>query len=131
MGALSMWSARNKMSAETGKALAETESIHAQVADRWAEHVSELQNEVKGLRLDISQVRRENESYRKELLERDMAIIDLKDWAYRLVKQLSVHAPEVEPEQYRHVQVGEETLRRLRKRVTVELPPQGFEGPQP
>ena len=103
-----------KTDAETKRAHAETESIHAQVADRWAEHVSELQDqvnelekqritdhtEIRGLRFDISQVRRENEQYRLELSERDAIIADLQDWAGRLVNQLAVHAPNVKPEDF-------------------------------
>ncbi len=103
-----------KTDAETKKAAAETESIHAQVADRWAEHVSELQEqvnklehqrvtdhtEIRGLRFDISQVRRENEQYRLELSERDAIIADLQDWARRLVNQLAQHAPNVKPEDF-------------------------------
>lgn len=89
-----------KADSESHKADAEADNIHAQVADRWAEHVLELQTEVKGLRLDISQVRRENETYRIELAERDQIIADLKDWVERLVNQLREHAPSVEPEKY-------------------------------
>lgn len=77
-----------KTDAESRKIQAETDDIHAQVADRWAEHVAELQEEVKGLRLDIAQVRRENEKYRQELVERDLLIDDLRDWAARLVRQV-------------------------------------------
>lgn len=105
----------DKTEAETAKAKAETNSIHAQVADRWAEHVTEQDSrievltktidedrrEITGLRLDITQVRRENEMYRKELAIRDQVINDLKDWAERLLQQLRKHAPHVNPEQYR------------------------------
>lgn len=90
--------------AESEKQLAEAESIHQQVADRWAEHVAELmgkiealqdereadRKELAGLRMDIAQVRRENEEYRRENT-------DLKAWATRLVEQLARHAPNVEP----------------------------------
>lgn len=100
--------------AEKVKAEAETNNIHAQTADRWAEHVGELMAEIKtlqekiagiqvereqdhkeltGLRLDIAQVRRENEAYRLEN-------VDLKDWAERLVTQLKTHAPHITPEQF-------------------------------
>lgn len=96
-----------KTQAETHKTEAETDNIHAQVADRWAEHVKELQENVrvlqineKNLSLDISQVRRENETYRIELSQRDQIIADLKDWAERLLRQLRKHAPAVEPEKY-------------------------------
>ncbi len=92
--------------AETNKTEAETESLHAQIADRWAEHVIELQNQVRALILDVAQVRRENETYRAELEERDMVIANLKDWAERLLRQLRKHAPNVKPEEYidRHTQ---------------------------
>lgn len=104
-----------KTKAETEKTKAEADSIHAQVADRWAEHVTELEGrienltitidedrrEITGLRLDITQVRRENEMYRKELAIRDQVINDLKDWAERLLQQLRKHAPHINPEQYR------------------------------
>lgn len=115
MGGWSLLAAKGKTKAETNKTNAETENIHAQIADRWAEHVTELQEEVKNLHLDIAQVRRENERYRQELRERDQIIANLKDWSVRLIKQLAVHAPDVEPEPYRHV-VGDDTLRRLRQR---------------
>ncbi len=96
-----------KLGAEAEKAKAETNSIHAQVADRWAEHVGELdgkitrleeerekdKEEIKGLRLDLNQVRRENEEYRRENTA-------LKDWAERLVNQLSKHVPDVTPEKF-------------------------------
>jgi len=49
--------------------------------------------EIAGLRIDIAQVRRENEEYRSENY-------DLKDWIERLMKQLSTHAPHVVPEQF-------------------------------
>lgn len=96
-----------KTQADTLKEQAETDSIHAQVADRWAEHVAELQErekmrdkEIAALSLDIAQVRRENETYRKGLAERDQIIADLKDWAERLISQLRQHAPTVRPEQF-------------------------------
>jgi peptidoglycan hydrolase CwlO-like protein len=104
-----------KTDAETKKATAEADSIHAQVADRWAEHVEELMGkvenlervrdeqgeEIKGLRIDIAQVRRENERYRGELEERDDVIDDLKDWASRLVCQVETYAPkDVKPEKF-------------------------------
>lgn len=103
-----------KANAETKKAEAETESIHAQVADRWAEHVGELQTQVHNLELDIAQVRRDNETYRKELVERDLIISDLKDWAERLIGQLAQHAPGVKPEQFYRRVIGDDTARRLR-----------------
>lgn len=103
-----------KSDAETLKAEAETESLHAQVADKWAQHVVALQKraaeserlreedhkEITALRLDISQVRRENELYRQQLAERDQIITDLKTWSERLVKQLHKIAPDVQPELY-------------------------------
>lgn len=96
-----------KTDADSRKANAETDNLHAQVADRWAEHVIELQNQITKLDLDISQVRRENESYRLKLIERDriiakrdQAIYDLKDWAERLLHQLQKHAPDVKPEAF-------------------------------
>lgn len=96
-----------KEKAEAERAKAETDDIHGKIADRWAEHVQELMNkvevlekqreldsqEIKGLRLDITQVRRENEEYRNETS-------DLKDWIERLMKQLSTHAPHVTPEKF-------------------------------
>ncbi len=96
-----------KVEAETKRTHAETESIHQQVADRWAEHVDDLMgrinrleeertldaNEIKGLRLDLNQVRRENEEYRCENA-------DLKDWAERLSAQFSKHVPHIMPEQF-------------------------------
>jgi len=59
-----------KMDAEKVKTEAETNNIHAQTADRWAEHVQELMDEIaqmkaereidreelKGLRLDIAHI---------------------------------------------------------------------------
>ena len=96
-----------KTDAETEKEKAETSSIHQQVADPWAEHVVQLSNkvesledahekdrkEIAGLRIDIAQVRRENEEYRRENA-------DLRDWATRLVVQVKQHAPDIEPEKY-------------------------------
>ena len=49
--------------------------------------------EIAGLRIDIAQVRRENEEYRRENA-------DLRDWATRLVVQVKQHAPDIEPEKY-------------------------------
>lgn len=117
-----------KMAAETEKAKAETRSIYEQVAERWAEHVGELQGkvdtqtkeietlkseraddkaEIKGLRKDIAQVRRENEDYRVQLDKRDAIIAkreamieDLKDWSNRLLNQVSKHAPHIAPEPF-------------------------------
>lgn len=96
-----------KTDAETKKTDAETDNLHAQVADRWAEHVIELQTQVRDLDLDVAQVRRENELYRVKLAERDQiiaerdqAISDLKDWAERLMRQLREHAPNVQPESF-------------------------------
>lgn len=96
-----------KLDAEARKAAAETDNIHAATADRWAEHVDELMKKVRkledlrekdtkemaGLLNDIAQVRRENERYRSENS-------DLRDWAERLLKQFSKHAPDVEPEKF-------------------------------
>lgn len=103
-----------KTDAEAEKTRAERDDIHSQVADRWAEHVCDLMKkvemlegqhdlhkqlreaeneEVKGIRMDIAQVRRENEEYRRENS-------DLKDWAERLVMQLTIHAPNVSPEKF-------------------------------
>jgi chromosome segregation ATPase len=96
-----------KTDAEVKKTDAETDNLHAQVADRWAEHVIELQTQVRDLDLDVAQVRRENELYRVKLAERDQiiaerdqAISDLKDWAERLMRQLREHAPNVQPESF-------------------------------
>lgn len=96
-----------KTNAETKKTDAETDNLHAQVADRWAEHVIELQTQVRDLDLDVAQVRRENELYRVKLAERDLiiaerdqAIADLKDWSERLMLQLQKHAPNVQPEPF-------------------------------
>lgn len=103
-----------EIGAKTEKAKAEADSIHAQVADRWAEHVTELQknvnvlekqgecdrHEITGLRLDIQQVRRDNEQYRMELVERDAIIADMKDWTERLIAQFRKHIPDVEPESF-------------------------------
>jgi peptidoglycan hydrolase CwlO-like protein len=89
-----------KTEAEAHKTEAESENIHAQIADRWAEHVVELQTQVRDLVLDVAQVRRDNEKYRQELSERDEIISDLKDWAERLINQLRIHAPNVPPEQF-------------------------------
>jgi len=89
-----------KTTAESHKADAEADNLHAQVADRWAEHVIELKTQVRNLDLDVSQVRRENEMYRIELAERDQVIADLKNWAERLLRQLRKHAPTVKPEAY-------------------------------
>lgn len=128
-GLVALWLTRKKTSVDIDKAKAETESIHAQVADRWAEHVSELQTRVSefekksdedrkeliGLRIDITQVRRENEMYRRELVDRDQVIADLKDWAERLLCQLALHAPGVKPEQFYRKAIGDEIERRLRK----------------
>ena len=113
-GLVALYESRKKNEAEAGKVeadaekiKAETESIHAQVADRWAEHVAELMGrvekqdvliktllderekdkaEIRGLRLDIAQVRRANE--------------DLKDWAERLNCQFITHLPDIEPEKF-------------------------------
>lgn len=96
-----------KMDAEKAKIKAETESIHQQVADRWAEHVDELmkrinkletqrdvdRKEIAGLRMDITQVRRENEEYRSENT-------DLKDWVERLLRQFAKEAPHIVPEKF-------------------------------
>lgn len=96
-----------RIQVDAEKAKAETDDIHGKIADRWAEHVQELmgkmevlekqrdtdREEIKGLRLDIAQVRRENEEYRNENS-------DLKDWIERLMKQLSTHAPHVTPEKF-------------------------------
>ena len=96
-----------KLDADAGKSKAEADSIHQQVADRWAEHVDELvkkinaledqreadRKEIAGLRMDISQVRRENEEYRRENS-------DLTYWAERLFSQLREHAPEIEPAKF-------------------------------
>lgn len=121
LGVMSLWASRpkaaadvKKVEAETDKTDAETNLIYSQVADRWLEHVTELQEQVKHLELDISQVRRENETYRKELTERDLIISDLKDWAERLISQLAQHAPDVKPEQFYRRTLGETTTRRLR-----------------
>jgi len=103
LGGMSLIAARGKTSADIEKTRAESENIHAQIADRWAEQAAVLQDQVKSLMLDVAQVRRENEKYRAELVERDMAIADLKDWAARLIRQLAVHAPGVVPEKYCHV----------------------------
>lgn len=96
-----------KTNAESNKTNAEADNLHAQVADRWAEHVIELQTQVRDLDLDVAQVRRENELYRVKLAERDQiiaerdqAITDLKDWAERLMRQLRKHVPDVEPESF-------------------------------
>lgn len=89
-----------KTEAETKKINAETGRIHAEIAEQWADHVSDLQTEVKGLRLDIAQVRRENETYRVELVERDEVIADLQRWAEQLVGQLRIHAPSVVPAEF-------------------------------
>jgi cell division protein FtsB len=107
----------HRTEAESHKAEAEADLLHAQVADRWAEHVKELQEQVRALTLDVAQVRRENETYRGELKERDQIIADLKDWAERLITQLATHAPHVQPEEYRRKPIGEDTLRRLRKKA--------------
>lgn len=104
----------NADDATARKADAEVASIHVKVADRWAEHVDELMSkvsslddlqekakkEIMGLRMDIAQVRRENEEYRQQLVERDEIIVELKDWATRLVRQVEVHAPGVVPEKF-------------------------------
>jgi len=45
------------------------------------------------LRLDIAQVRRENEEYRNENT-------DLKDWIERLLRQLAKEAPHIVPEKF-------------------------------
>ena len=113
-GLVALYENRKKNAAEAGKVEAETESIHAQVADRWAEHVTELMGrlekqealirtlldereqdkaEIKGLRLDIAQVRRASEEYRAENE-------DLKDWAERLNFQFITHLPDIEPEKF-------------------------------
>jgi chromosome segregation ATPase len=107
-----------KTDAETERTKAETDDLHAKIADRWAEHVGELQEKVRqleeareqdkkqhaqaisDLHLDINQVRRENESYRIELAQRDAIIEDLKDWAARLTRQVIEHAPHIIPEKY-------------------------------
>ena len=103
-----------KVAAETDRVTAETESIHQQVSDRWAEHVKELQidvrtlrkqgecdrSEITGLRLDIQQVRRENEQYRNELIERDAVIADMQDWTERLLDQFKKHIPHIVPEKF-------------------------------
>jgi predicted RNase H-like nuclease (RuvC/YqgF family) len=103
-----------KNKADVHKTEAETNNIHAQVADRWAEHVEELEGkidrmqqgrdedkkEMAGLRMDIAQVRRENEMYRIQLAERDQVIVALKDWIERLLRQLQRHAPTIQPEVY-------------------------------
>lgn len=120
-GLIALWVAVKKnphdienIDAETKKKKAETESIHQQVADRWAEHVNELTDTVhrlekcrdedrkmiNNLQLDLNQVRRENESYRIELRQRDEIIESLKDWADRLTKQVITHAPHIIPEKY-------------------------------
>ena len=120
------------IAAETEKKRAETDLIHAQVADRWAEHVGDLQvtvnvleaqakkdrdgfqrdmyqlekqgecdrHEITGLRLDIQQVRRDNEQYRLDLIERDAIIADMQDWTERLLIQFKKHIPDVEPEKF-------------------------------
>jgi hypothetical protein len=118
----------DEVEAKTQKEKAETESIHAEVADRWAAHVNDLmkrvdlleqqhktdtqqidrlerertlnKREITGLRLDIQNVRRDNEQYRTELTERDAIISDMKDWTVRLIKQFRRHIPDVEPEQF-------------------------------
>lgn len=96
--------ALRKSPSEIGKTDAERNKLYADIADHWAEHVEELQktvdlqsDEIKGLRLDITQVRRENEKYRRELIERDEIIRALKEWASALVAQLREHAPNVNP----------------------------------
>lgn len=89
-----------KTEAETKKINAETGRIHAEIAEQWADHVSDLQTEVKGLRLDIAQVRRENEIFRVDLDERDAVIADLQRWAEQLVGQLRIHAPSVVPAEF-------------------------------
>lgn len=128
LGGWSLLAQRKGAGAAVKKTEAETESIHQQVADRWAEHVAELQETVArlqkqsecdkgiltGLHLDIAQVRRENEQYRQQLEERDAVIADLKDWASRLIRQLATHAPDIEPEPYRKI-IGDDTMRRLRR----------------
>jgi len=120
-GLVALYKNRKKNEADSGKVKAETELIHAQVADRWAEHVEELMErvenleaqskadkalicalqverdadkaEIKGLRLDIAQVRRASEEYRAENE-------DLKDWAERLNCQFRKHLPDIEPEKF-------------------------------
>jgi hypothetical protein len=103
-----------KAQADTKKSKAETDKLHAEIADMWAEQVEELikkvkaqelqgqcdRSEITALRLDIQQVRRENEQYRLELRERDEIIADLQRWAEQLVGQLKIHAPQVVPVQY-------------------------------
>ena len=114
LGVASLWIAIKKnpheiqlTDAETDNVRAETNGIHAQIADRWAEHVNEFMEtvrkledlrerdakEIAGLRIDIAQGRRENERYRSENS-------DLRDWAERLVHQLIEHAPTVPPARF-------------------------------
>lgn len=113
-GLVALYENRKKNEAEAEKINAETELIHAQLADRWAEHVKGLmirfdlqeaqiktlleerekdKAEIRGLRLDIAQVRRANEEYRAENE-------DLKDWAERLNCQFITHLPDIEPEKF-------------------------------
>lgn len=89
-----------KTDAETEKVKAETDDLHSQIADRWAEHVSELQAEVMGMRVELVELRRENEYYRAELIHRDAIIDDLKNWSERLTTQLQEHAPNVVPAKF-------------------------------
>ena len=117
VGIVSLWVAIKKnpheiknTDASTEKSRAEASKIYSEAVENWAEHVVELQekvrllenerevdrNEIRGLRLDIAQVRRENELYHKALLERDAIIEDLKDWIERLRGQLRVHARDVD-----------------------------------
>ena len=83
----------NLTESQMKKVRSETEEVYQRIANSWAAQVENLQ-------LDIDQVRRENETYRKELTQRDQIIEDLKDWAARLTRQIIEHAPHIIPEKY-------------------------------
>lgn len=99
-GVLALIVALKKSRFENEKTDAETDEIHAKITLQYAKQVAELNEEIKGLRLDITQVRRENEAYRLELVERDGIIADLQRWAEQLVGQLAIHAPNVKPAEF-------------------------------
>jgi len=85
-GILAYWQNRKKNAVETAKTDAETENVHADVADKWAKQVGDLLKRVEGLEVKV------------RTLELDNA--DLRDWAERLRRQVRILNPSAEPEPF-------------------------------